>query len=145
LRDDFAHEIRTGRLVLAHQEKEWTSRAIAEQDLNWFSERVKRQNLCLLWDCFSPHRDEVVKSEARRADIALEFIPAGLTDGWQPLDLRICGSLKMRARALFDEQWFRDDSTELTVTTAIALLLRSWDSISQEEILDSWNKIIPLW
>jgi hypothetical protein len=31
------------------------------------------------------------------------------------------------------------------VATVIALLLKPWDSISQEEIHNSWNKIIPLW
>jgi hypothetical protein len=67
--------------------------------------------------------------------IALEFIPVGLTDEWRPIDLRIFGSLKMRTRGLFDDQWLRDESIELTVATSIALLLKAWESITQEEIL----------
>jgi hypothetical protein len=51
----------------------------------------------------------------------------------------------MRARGLFDDQWLRDESIELTVATSIALLLKAWESIIQEEILGAWNKTIPLW
>jgi hypothetical protein len=65
-----------------------------------------------------------VKLRVEGKYIKLEFIPAGLTDEWQSLDLRIYGSLKMRARALFDDEWIHDDSVELTVARAIRLLLR---------------------
>jgi hypothetical protein len=51
----------------------------------------------------------------------------------------------MRARGLFDDQWLHDESIELAVATSIALLLKAWESISQEKILGAWNKIIPLW
>jgi hypothetical protein len=37
-----------------------------------------------------------------------------------------------------------DESMELTVATAIDLLLRAWDSITQEEVLGAWEKLIPL-
>jgi hypothetical protein len=46
---------------------------------------------------------------------------------------------------LFDDRWLRDESIELTVATSIALLLNTWESITQEEILGAWNKIISLW
>jgi hypothetical protein len=58
--------------------------------------------------------------------------------------LRISGSVKMRARGLFDDQWIRDESIKRIVATSIALLLKAWKSI-QEEILGARNKIIPLW
>jgi hypothetical protein len=77
--------------------------------------------------------------------IALEFIPAGLTDEWQLLDLRIFGILKGHARGLFDDEWLRDESNELTVAASFALLLKAWESITHEEILGAWNKIVPLW
>jgi hypothetical protein len=51
----------------------------------------------------------------------------------------------MRARGLFDGQWLRDESIEFTVATSIALLLTAWESMTQEEILGAWNKIIPVW
>jgi hypothetical protein len=88
------------------------------------------------------------ESDARRdrketggLDIAVECIPSGMTDEWPPLDLWIFGSLKQRARALFDDEWAREDGVELTTETAIALLLKAWDSITQEEILNAWDKL----
>jgi hypothetical protein len=81
-------------------------------------------------DCFSAHRDDLAKSRAEGKHITLEFIHAGLTDEWHPLDMRIFGSLKMRVRALFDDEWIRHDSVELTVAKAIQLLLLAWGSIT---------------
>jgi hypothetical protein len=141
LRAEFAGELRTGRLVITHQENGWTNGKVAEEFIRWISNRVHGQQLCLLWDSFSAHRDEDVRREASGLDIAVEYIPSGMTDEWQPLDLRIFGSLKQRARALFDDQWAREDGLELTATTAIALLLKAWDSITQEEILNAWDRL----
>jgi hypothetical protein len=117
---------------------------MARRYLQWLSDIAKGQNLCILRDLFYAYHEEEVKRKAEEVHIALEFIPSGLTDEWRPLDLRIFGSLKMRARRLFDDQWLRDESIELTVATSTALPLKAWDSIIQEEILGAWNKIIPL-
>jgi hypothetical protein len=141
LRRRFATEIRTGRLVFTHQESGWTNQTVATDYLKWLSDRVKGQKLCLLWDCFSAHRDEEVREQARESQIALEFVPGGMTDEWQPLDLRIFGSLKQRAKAMFDAEWIRNDITELTPERAIALLLRAWQSVTQDEILNAWGKL----
>jgi hypothetical protein len=142
LRGHFTREIRSGRLVLTHEENGWTNAAVAIEYLQWLSDGVKGQELFLLWDCFSAHRDEEVKAKASDSRITLQLIPAGMTNEWQPLDLRIFGSLKMRARELFDEQWMRDESVELTVATAITVLLKAWASVTQDEVLGAWDKVI---
>jgi hypothetical protein len=128
-------------LVLTHQESGWTDRRVALEYLHWLSERVRGQGLCLLWDSFAAHRDEEVRAQAAATDVALKFIPTGMTDEWQPLDLRIFGSLKQRAKALFDQEWMRDPDTELTTETVIELLLQAWRAITQEEVLNAWNKL----
>jgi transposase-like protein len=141
LRTRFASEIKAGKLVLAHQENGWTNRVVALEYLEWLSRKVKGQKLCLLWDCFSAHRDGDVRRNAEEREIALKFVPGGMTEEWQPLDLRIFGSLKQRARALFDAEWTRNPNTELSIENAIGLLIRAWGSITQEEILDAWSKL----
>jgi hypothetical protein len=80
LREHFTREIQTGRLVLTHQENGWTNRVVVRRYRQWFSDIVKSQNLCLWWDFFSAHHEEEVKGKAEEVHIALEFIPAGLTD-----------------------------------------------------------------
>jgi hypothetical protein len=98
LREHFTREIQMGRLVLTHQENGWANRVVARRYLQWLSDIVKSQTLCFLSDLFFVHHEEEAKRKAKEVHIAHEFIPAGLTDEWQPLDLRIFGSLKMRAR-----------------------------------------------
>jgi hypothetical protein len=132
-------------LVLTHQENGWTNRIVASRCLDWLSDLVKGQRLSLVWDCFSANHDDLVTSRAEGKHIMVEFIPAGLPDERQPLDLRIFGRLEMRVRSLFDDEWIRDDSVELTVARAIQRLLRAWDSITQGEILEAWNKIVSRW
>jgi hypothetical protein len=90
--------------------------------LEWLSDRVKERDLFLIWDCSAAHPDKEAKAQAGEAPIAVQFVPLGLKDEWQLLDLRIFGSLKMRAQGLFHDQWIRDPSTELTVAFAISLL-----------------------
>jgi hypothetical protein len=41
---------------------------------------------------------------------------------------------------MFDDHCIRDPATKRTVAKAIALLLRAWDSVIQEEVLDAWGK-----
>jgi hypothetical protein len=130
-----------GRLVIAHQENGWTNGTVAIEFMHWISNRVRGQQFRIIWDSHSAHRDEDVRREAGGLDIAVEYIPSGMTDEWQPLDLRIFGSLKQRARAMFDDQWAREDVVELTTETAIALLLKAWDSITQVEFLNAWDKL----
>jgi hypothetical protein len=55
LREHFTREIQMGRLVLTHHENGWTNRVVARRYLQWLSDIVKGQNLCLLWDLFSAH------------------------------------------------------------------------------------------
>jgi hypothetical protein len=80
LRQDFAHEIQTHKLVFTHQENDWTNRIVDSRYLDWLSDLVKGQRLCLGCDCFSAHRDDPVKSRAEGKHITLEFIHADLTD-----------------------------------------------------------------
>jgi hypothetical protein len=72
-------------LVLTHQENGLTNRVVARHYLQWLSNSVKGQNLCLLWDLISAHHEEEVKGKTEEMHTALEFIPAGLPDECQPL------------------------------------------------------------
>jgi hypothetical protein len=62
------------------------------------------------------------------------------------LSLRIFGSLKQSAKALFDAQWLRDPMTELIPQAAITLLLRAGQSINHSgrnlECLSQTHKLL---
>jgi hypothetical protein len=67
-------------------------------------------------------------------------VPAGTTDRHQPLNRRIFGNLKSRARARFDDLWIRDPDHELTLIGAIEILLKVWHDLGQDEVLDAWSE-----
>jgi hypothetical protein len=90
-----------------------------------------------MWDVFTAHRAEEMKSFTRAIGIRLEFIPPGMTAECQPLDQRILGNIKARARRWFNDYWAVNQSQSMK--DSIAMLLDAWKSISQEEGLDAWD------
>jgi hypothetical protein len=129
--------ISRGELVLSHQENGWTDESVADQYLRWLHERYGERETVLIWDIFPAHRTQKIKSQARELSVKLDFIPAGMTGECQPLDRRIFGSLKARARARFDALYSHD--TEPTMNDSVAMLLGAWNSISQDEVLGAWE------
>jgi hypothetical protein len=121
-----------GQLIVTHQECGWTNRDVALGYLIWISRVTVGRPTILVWDLFTAHRDGVVIEQARNLGIRLEFIPPGATGLCQPLDRRIFGILKQRAKARFDRRnldWAQD---EFRIGESIAILIEYWDSITQE-------------
>ena len=72
------------------------------------------------------------------------YIPAGQTGAWQPLDYRIFGSLKARARAEFDQHHvsvLEGNEECINWERAISVLLDCWEQVSNEEIIESWANL----
>jgi hypothetical protein len=86
-----ARRRRSGKLILTHYTNERTNEAVACECLEWLWQRLKGQNLFLLWE-FAAHHGANATAKA------------GLTDEWRPRDLHLLASLKMRDRGLFDEE-----------------------------------------
>ena len=134
--------IATGKLVVTHSENGWVNKKIACDYVNWLFGQM-RENCFLLWDVFSAHRDQEVQDLARELGIGMGYIPAGLTSRHQPLDKRIFGSLKSRARARFDAAHARQEE-EPSVILAVRFLLESWNAIDQDEVIKAWNDLVPI-
>ena len=94
------HHVDTGKLLITHSENGWVNTKIACDYVNWLYSGMGEECL-LLWDVFSAHKNEEVQELARELGIGMGYIPVGLTSRHQPLDKRIFGSLKSRARARF--------------------------------------------
>ena len=77
-------------------------RQMSRRYLDWLHKWNGGDHKYLLWDLHSSHRSDQVKEHSRTCEVTLQFIPAGMTDHWQPLDYRIFGELKQRAKARFD-------------------------------------------
>jgi hypothetical protein len=71
--------------------------------------------------------------------IRVEFIPPGATGHCQPLDRRVFGILKQRAKARFDRRNLDSRPDEFRIAESIGILIECWDSISQEQVLSAWD------
>jgi hypothetical protein len=142
-RQHFEQQIKYKQLVLCHQVSGWTDKVISKTVLRWLADRCGDSSGTLIWDVYAAHREEGVKAYAARKGIGLLYIPPGMTDTYQPLDRRIFGSLKARARARFDDLWVENPSRELSLVDAVEVLLEAWAAVTQEEILNAWAELDP--
>ena len=126
-----------GQLVVSHEDNGWTNARVACDYLQWLRSRFPPGLVVLVWDVFTSHRCEETRARAEGLGIRLEFIPPGATSDCQPLDRRLVGSLKSRARARFEALWARGRDT--TMADPIAMLLDAWRSIDQFEVLRAWE------
>ena len=137
--------IRNDRLKFTFSPSGWTTTDVAKDYLKWLRERNRNRYSYLLWDVFSAHRSQDVTGYALEQKIHLAFVPAGLTSVWQPLDRKVFGSLKQRARERFDNlavvAALRGQEFHLDWVDAINILVETWMSISDEEILSSWKTL----
>jgi hypothetical protein len=72
-------------------------------------------------------------------ELSLIYIPAGQTGYWQPLDRRIFGNLKGRAKGRFNMAHCGREIPKLNMIWAIRCLLDCWQSIGQDDVLDAWS------
>ena len=72
----------------------------------------------------------------------LETIPAGLTDEYQPLDRRIYGSLKARAKARYDVWLRRHTMEEMDWDVAVEILMDAWASVTEKDVKSAWSHLI---
>jgi hypothetical protein len=142
MREHCRAEIAREDLIVSHQESGWTGRDVALQFLHWLADRYRRP-IVLVWDLFSAHRDREVQETAGRLGIRLIFIPPGLTGECQPLDRRVFGNLKQRARRRFDNEVLQGRSERFCLGSALRLLVEVWRLITQDEILGAWDHLRP--
>ena len=135
--------VRQKRLVLTHSRNGWTDTDIAKQYLQWIHPRNNDAHKYLIWDIFAAHRAADVRAFAQEQAIQLSFIPGGMTGEYQPLDYRVFGILKQRAKQRFDKAvilaTLRGKTYEPSLPDAVSTLLEVWGSLSQNEILDAWT------
>lgn len=93
----------------------------------------------LLLDLYPSHMTESIKSDAEQLNIVLHIIPAGMTDFYQPLDRKIFGVLKAKARKLFRQRHAGDSSIHGTKQEACADMVAAWESLSRYSLVSSWD------
>jgi hypothetical protein len=128
-------------LRISHQASGWCDKELVIEYLKWLRKRRPGcQRLVLIWDAFSAHGDQTVRETATRLNIQLIFIPPGMTDKLQPLDHRIFGSLKARAKAPIIRHFGGDHN----LFQSVQMMMESWDKMGEDERLDSWDYLLDI-
>ena len=128
-------------LIFGHTPNGWANEKILISYLEWIHEKCQKEKCLLIWDVYAAHRSQVIKDKAKELNIELLYVPAGGTSIYQPLDVRIFGELKSRARQKFEHLAFMKKNREITYDESIKILLESWESIPEENIEKSWEII----
>ena len=126
---------------MQHTETGWVNEEILISYLEWLHKNCQNEPCLLIWDVYDAHRSQKVKDKAKELNIELAFVPAGGTSQYQPLDVRIFGELKSRARKKFEHLAFQKKSRNVTYEESLTILAETWESISQESIEKSWEMI----
>jgi hypothetical protein len=87
------------------------------------------------------HRTERVLATAEANDVELLFVPAGGTGRFQPLDRRVFGELKSRARAEFGRRLGLAGGADIDYETSVDILVTCWNAIPTNNIRNAWNVV----
>ncbi len=124
---------------LDHTKSGWSTH---ESFIRYMEFLIKELNpgdkpIYLLLDMHPSHRHKAVKDFAIQKNIKLRYIPPGCTDILQPLDIKIFGILKKKARVKFNAP---NEKNENIKQRATYILVSTWEEIAKDNIKQAWKK-----
>jgi hypothetical protein len=96
-------------VILRHFDSGWATENVIVESIEWMNREITDFSPCvLIMDVYPSHRTKHVMATAEALDVELLFVPPGVTGRFQPMDRRIFGKLKARARADFTRRLWRE-------------------------------------
>ena len=126
-------------LIYRCTESGWMTSKVFLEYLEWLHNEFQGEPIALILDVYPSHKSDEVKQKAKELNIELLYVPAGGTAMYQPLDRRIFGELKSRARFEMLKLQRLQGPTDTPYKHALEVLLKCWNEISSENIIKSWN------
>jgi hypothetical protein len=120
--------------IISHTPTGWTNEALMTKYGERLSERYHGQPLFLVLDVYERHRTEHLRERASELNITLCFVPAGGTSRFQPLDTRIFGELKARARHEFFQLAAQTGVLGATPQQAVEIRIDTRERISPQNL-----------
>ena len=122
-----------------HSQNGWSTIETFKEFLQNLRAYCGNNPIYLILDCYSVHRADAIKEKAKELNIELIFIPPGMTDRIQPLDLRIFGPLKSISKRLFRNS---QNQGQRKKPDAVSDLVTAWGLIKEDLIIQAWFEII---
>jgi hypothetical protein len=124
---------------MRHTESGWATELAIIEYLQWLHLEVKEEPIVLVLDVYPTHRTDAVKQAAEEMHIELLYVPAGATSLFQPLDRRIFGELKSRARGEFGRLCTIKGDRNISPDESVTVLEDCWKRISAENVKKAWQ------
>ena len=131
--------------MICHSPNGWSTANLMKSYVKWLSERNQGRKCHLIWDLHSSHRDAEVKAYSVEKGINLQYVPAGQTGFWQPLDKGLFGAVKARAKSEFDKlvlQSGAGSEADIDIFDALHILHRIWKEIPSSDVSSCWSVLI---
>ena len=128
-----------------HSPSGWTTSAVMERYLTWLRTRMDEHHgaegktIHLLLDVYRAHTCQSVRDVAAENNIILHFIPAGYTSTLQPLDVKVFGALKAKARGYWYQHYSLTPGVKHTKKSAVRTLLSCWSNMTRKLITGAWR------
>jgi hypothetical protein len=121
-----------------HSESGWQTSSTFKFHLTKLRECIGDRPIQLICDLYAAHRTPQVRKCAADLGITLHFIPASLTDELQPLDRRVFGCLKAKAKAIFHLRTMENPFIERTTLEAVQDMVAAWEVLDECTIEEGW-------
>ena len=93
----------------------------------------------LVLDLYPSHMTDQVRQYAAALGIIFHIIPAGMTDYYQPLDRKIFGILKAKARKFFRKRNSGETTLKATKIEACTDMIAAWEGITRAAVGSEWE------
>jgi hypothetical protein len=112
-------------VILQHAVSGWATENLISNYIEWLHREIAQgYPAALILDVYSTHRTDLVFQTATANDVELLFVPAGATGRFHPMDRRIFGELKARARGEFGLRRWLSGRTDIGYDESLAVLAR---------------------
>ncbi len=109
--------------------------------LQFIREQFKSNVLIhLIIDSYSSHTSQKVKNKAAELNIQLYFIPSGLTDILQPLDLSIFAPLKSITNKKIKALLFGNQNRIIGMKNVVRFIQEAYESLSIDNLINAWEQ-----
>lgn len=94
----------------------------------------------LIIDSYSSHTSQKVRNKAEELNIRLYFIPSGMTDILQPLDLSIFAPLKSITNKKIKNLLFGNQNRIIGMKNVVRFIQEAYESLSIDNLISAWEQ-----
>lgn len=122
-------------------ENGWSTNLTIYEYLNYIKSLFEDDDeIHIILDIYSAHRSLETKEAAEALGIKLHFIPAGYTDMYQPLDVKIFAIIKAYIKHIL--RTYLREGKQMTKKDACRMMIAAWEKLEPTRVQEAFEEII---